>query len=115
MRIDLPVFAVVLEAAVDYVSAYGWGSGGADARTRMGIPGGGPKYCLTPLCIMDFEENTKRMRLKSVHPGVTVETVKRQTSFELVIPDSVSTTAAPSDGELHILRTHVDQAGRLRR
>jgi glutaconate CoA-transferase, subunit B len=105
----------VLVDKCDYVSAYGWGSGGADARTRMGIPGGGPKYCLTPLCIMDFEENTKQMRLKSVHPGVTIETVQRQTSFELVIPDSVSTTAAPSDEELHILRTRVDQAGRLRR
>jgi len=99
----------------DYISAYGWGSGGADARTRMGIPGGGPKYCMTPLCIFDFAEDTRRMRLKSVHPGVTVEMVKRQTGFEPVIPASVPTTELPSEEELEVLRTRVDLAGRLRR
>ena len=31
----------------DYISAYGWGSGGADARKKLNIPGGGPKYCVT--------------------------------------------------------------------
>ena len=47
----------------DYISAYGWGSGGADARRKLGLPGGGPKYVVTPLCVMDFEEETRRMRL----------------------------------------------------
>src|SRR4029077_5391585 len=32
----------------DYVSAYGWGGGGADARTKLGLPGGGPRYIVTP-------------------------------------------------------------------
>ena len=40
----------------DFVSTVGWGSGGADARERLGLPGGGPKYCVTPLCVMDFSE-----------------------------------------------------------
>ena len=40
----------------DFVSAYGWGAGGADARTKLGLPGGGPRYVVTPLCVMDFEE-----------------------------------------------------------
>jgi glutaconate CoA-transferase, subunit B len=105
----------VLVETCDYISAYGWGSGGSDARRRMGLPGGGPKYCITPLCVMDFDEETKRMRLKSVHPGVPVETVRRQTGFELVIPATVPTTEPPSAEELHVLRTRVDLAGRLRR
>lgn len=105
----------VLVEKCDYISAYGWGSGGADARKRMGLPGGGPKYCITPLAVMDFTEDTKRMRLKSVHPGVSVETVKRETGFDLVIPSSVATTPAPNSDELNLLRTRVDLAGRLRR
>jgi glutaconate CoA-transferase, subunit B len=105
----------ILVEKCDYISAYGWGSGGADARTRTGIPGGGPRYCITPLCVMDFADDTKRMRLKSVHPGVTPEMVKRQTGFDLVIPDSVPITEAPSAEELDVLRTRVDPAGRLRR
>jgi glutaconate CoA-transferase subunit B len=99
----------------DYISAYGWGSGGADARRKLGLPGGGPKYVVTPLCVMDFEEETRRMRLHSLHPGVTAATVRESTGFELVIPPSVPTTEPPTAEELSALRTRVDTAGRLRR
>ena len=99
----------------DYISTVGWGSGGADARKKLGIPGGGPKYCVTPLCIMDFTEDEKRMRLRSLHPGVSVEQVQDQTGFRLVIPERVPTTELPSAEELHVLRSRVDQAGVLRR
>jgi glutaconate CoA-transferase subunit B len=99
----------------DYISAYGWGNGGADARKRMRIPGGGPKYCITPLCVMDFAEDSKRMRLKSVHAGISVDTVKQATGFDLLIPDVVPTTEPPKADELQILRTRVDLEGRLRR
>ena len=104
----------VLVERCDYVSAFGWGTGGADARKRMGIPGGGPKYCITPLCVMDFDDNSKRMRLKSVHPGVSVDMVRQQTGFDLVIPASVPVTGAPNADELNVLRTRVDAAARLR-
>jgi glutaconate CoA-transferase subunit B len=99
----------------DFVSTVGWGQGGADARTKLGLPGGGPKYCVTPLCVMDFTEDEKRMRLVSVHPGVTVDQVRARTGFELVIPGQVPVTAAPSAEELRVLRTRVDRDGLLRR
>jgi glutaconate CoA-transferase subunit B len=105
----------VLVGKCDYVSAFGWGRGGADARRRLGLPGGGPRYCITPLAIMDFAEDSRRMRLRSVHPGVTVEMVKRQTGFELIIPEKVPETEPPTAAELEMLRTRVDIAGRLRR
>jgi len=104
----------ILVDKCDYVSAYGWGTGGADARRRMGLPGGGPKYCLTPLCVFEFADDTRRMRVKSIHPGVNAQAVKQQTGFDLAIADSTPATAAPSDEELHVLRTRVDLAGRLR-
>lgn len=99
----------------DFVSTVGWGQGGADARRTLGLPGGGPKYVVTPLCIMDFTEDEKRLRLKSLHPGVTREEVIAQTGFELVLPDEVPVTGAPSEEELTVLRTRVDVSGALRR
>ncbi len=99
----------------DYVSAFGWGDGDPDARRKLGLPGGGPKYCVTPLCVMDFTEDTKRMRLKSLHPGVTVEEVQRNTGFEVIVPDEVPTTPLPSAEQLHIIRTRADLQGALRR
>jgi glutaconate CoA-transferase subunit B len=64
---------------------------------------------------MDFDEKTKRMRLKSVHPGVTVDRVVENTGFELIIPEKVPTTEPPTSEELHILRTKVDPDGALRK
>ncbi len=99
----------------DFVSTVGWGEGGADARRRLGLPGGGPRYCITPLAVLDFEDTSKRLRLRSVHPGITVDEVKARTGFELLVPDRVPVTASPADDELDILRRRVDPQGLLRR
>ena len=98
----------------DFVSAYGWGSGGRDARTKLGLPGGGPRYVVTPLGVMDFEEETKRMRLKSVHPGITVDEVREKTGFDLIVPERVPVTEPPTERELAVLRTRIDARGVLR-
>jgi len=98
----------------DYISAYGWGTGGADARHRLGLPGGGPKYCVTPLCIMDFAGDTKHLRLHSLHPGVSHEEVQRQTGFPLISSISPPLTEPPTPEELRVLRTRVDCSGFLR-
>lgn len=98
----------------DFISAYGWGTGEKDARSRLGLPGGGPELCITPLCVMDFEPESKRMRLKSIHPGVTIEDVSMNTGFEVLIPAEVPFTDPPTEGELNILRRRVDTEGHLR-
>ena len=99
----------------DYVSAVGWGEGGADARKKLGLPGGGPKLCVTPLCVMDFDEASKHLRLASVHPGVTEGQVRAQTGFDLPRDGPVAVTKPPTEEELHVLRTRVDLDGVLRR
>ena len=99
----------------DYISHIGWDKGGEDARKKLGMPGGGPKYVLTPLCIMDFEEHTKRMRLKYVHPGVTKEEVIENTGFELIVPEKVPTTPPPTKEEIALIRTKIDREGELRK
>ena len=99
----------------DFRSTVGWDKGGADARKKLGFPGGGPDYVITPLCVMDFEEETKRMRLKHLAPHTTVEEVVKNTGFELIIPKVIEPIAAPTEQELDTLRTRVDTAGILRR
>ncbi|MFH1481844.1 MAG: CoA-transferase, partial [Pseudomonadota bacterium] len=54
---------------LDFVSGAGYLNGG-DSRRKAGLPdGGGPCLVVTPLAVMDFENETKRMRLKSLHQG----------------------------------------------
>ena len=98
---------------LDYLSAVGYGDG-PRFRKKWHLPRGGPKWCISPLALMDFDEETKRMRLKSVHPGVSVDRVVENTGFELIIPEKAPTTDPPTDEELHILRTRVDPSGLLR-
>ena len=70
---------------------------------------------VTPLCIMDFEPETKRMRLRSVHRGVEVKEVVDNTGFDLEIPSNVPYTEPPTIEEVETIRTRIDLEGELRR
>jgi glutaconate CoA-transferase, subunit B len=96
---------------VDFISGTGFLDGG-DAREKAGLRGNGPSKVFTDLAILDFCPDTKRMRLVSVHPGVTVEQVQENTGFELIIPDHVSVTPEPTDEELKLIR-QIDPKGLL--
>ena len=98
---------------VDFVSVAGY-LDGPDDRRRLGLPGPGPELCVTNLAVLDFDPTEKVMRIKSVHPGHTVEDVRSQTGFELGAPDRVAETVMPSEEELHVLR-EIDVDGALRR
>lgn len=98
----------------DYISAIGWGRTGRE-REELGLPGGGPCYCFTPLCIMDFEPVSHRLRLKSVHPGISIHQVVENTGFDLVVPQEVPVTDSPTAEELLTLRTRIDPEGLLRK
>lgn len=95
-------------------SGIGWGDGG-EHRASLGLPGGA-QLCITNLCVFDFEPQTKRMRLASLHPGVSADDVQAATGFEVLLPGGeVPATARPSAEELHLLRTKVDPTGARRR
>jgi acyl CoA:acetate/3-ketoacid CoA transferase beta subunit len=56
---------------------------------------------------MDFEPETKRMRVVSLHPGVTREKIQEATGFPLLFAPEVAVTAPPTAEELNILRTRI--------
>src|SRR3984957_11089421 len=60
------------------------------------------------LGVFDFETPARTMRLRSVHPGVTVDDVVQATSFALTIGDDVEETRLPTPEELDLLRTVLD-------
>jgi acyl CoA:acetate/3-ketoacid CoA transferase beta subunit len=63
------------------------------------------------LGVFDFDSPEHAMRLASVHAGVSVDEVVANTAFELVIPDAVPETRAPTDAELQIIREVLDPGG----
>jgi acyl CoA:acetate/3-ketoacid CoA transferase beta subunit len=76
---------------------------------KASICGGkGPQCVITDLAYLDFDEESKRMRVSSIHPGVNLDTIKNSTGFDLVIPGDIEETKPPTTKELKLLREKVD-------
>lgn len=92
---------------VDFISAAGFLDGG-DARERLGLEGG-PQIVVSNLAVMDFHPVSKKMRLKSVHPGTTVQSVQEATGFELLMPEGdVLDTTPPTEIQVKLIRQEID-------
>jgi glutaconate CoA-transferase subunit B len=88
---------------VTYISAPGWDPDAAAADDGPARTAGGPVLVITPLAVCDFAPSG-RMRLVSVHPGVSAAQVQAATGFPLVTPDPTPTTTVPSPAVLRTLR-----------
>ena len=96
---------------LDFLTSPGY-LDGPGARERIGLPNStGPYRAITQLGIYGFDEETKRLRLMSLHPGVNVEQVKENSSFDISIPDKVETSPEPTEEDLRILREEIDPVG----
>lgn len=87
---------------LDHRTCLGWGDGG-DHRDRLGLPGG-PRVCVTDLAVLDFHPVTRRMRLRSLHPGVSLAEVVAATAFELTIEGEPPPTPLPTPEQLALIR-----------
>lgn len=100
---------------VDFVSGVGY-LDGPGSRSRVGLKEDeGPGLVVTNLAVMDFDAKSKQMRLKSLHPGVSLETVIENTGFDLPRSPDVPSTAPPTEAELRLIREEIDTEGILRR
>jgi len=62
------------------------------------------RLVITDLCVMDFGGPEHQIRLRSLHPGITVEQVQQNTGFPVFVPGDVVTTPAPTEEQLAIIR-----------
>ncbi len=88
---------------VDYITSPGYGTG-AGWRPKVGLPRGGPTAVITTLGILRFDPQSSEMMLVSLHPGVSVDTVKDNTGWPLQIADQLTETPKPSQKELKMLQ-----------
>jgi glutaconate CoA-transferase subunit B len=96
---------------LDFLTTPGYLTG-PGAREAAGLaPGTGPYRVITDLAVLGYAEDTRRMQVLSLHPGVTVEQVRANTAFELGVAEPLQTTRPPSESELLILREEVDPFG----
>ena len=95
-----------------FVTACGWteesglrpGSKDAFGFTRIG----GPDKIITNLAVLGFDNQTRKVMLESVHPGVDVSQVIENTGFELLISAETPTTPPPTQLQVKLLRHKID-------
>lgn len=67
---------------------------------------------VTNLAVLDFAGHDHSMRLRSMHPGVSVSDVAEATGFLLAAPYRVPVTRLPTAAELALIREQLDPDSR---
>jgi glutaconate CoA-transferase subunit B len=93
---------VFVPGEVDIVGGVGynparWPPGASAAHLDL-------RLIVTDLCVMDFGGASHAIRVRSLHPGVSLAEVQAATGFALEAPAQPPTTAAPSAAQLAIIR-----------
>src|SRR5262245_56451313 len=72
---------------LDFLTTPGYLTG-PKAREAAGLPpGAGPYRVITDLAVMGYADDTRRMQVLSLHPGVTPVQVGAATGFRLAVPE----------------------------
>ena len=96
----------VFVEAVDMVCGVGY-----DRAAAAGTGFHELRVVVTNLAVLDFQGPGHVMRLRSLHPGVTLSEVVDATGFELALPDQVPVTRLPTAAELDLIRCELDPSG----
>jgi glutaconate CoA-transferase subunit B len=93
---------VFVAGEVDVVGGVGynqarWPKGASAAHVDL-------RLIVTDLCVMDFGGREHAIRVRSLHPNVTLEQVRAATGFPLEAGGNIPTTPGPTAEQLAIIR-----------
>ena len=88
---------------LDFVTSIGFGAG-PGTRQRLGLTGGGPQLVITDLGVMRPDPDTLELALTGIYAGVSVQQVRDNTGWALMISPDLSHIPPPSEPELTALR-----------
>ncbi|MFZ7104567.1 MAG: CoA-transferase subunit beta [Peptococcaceae bacterium] len=88
---------------VDYITSPGYLTG-YESREQAGLLWGGPAAIITNKCIFRFAAESKEAYLASLHPGVTVEEVRNEVSWDLQVAADIENTEPPTVEQVKLIR-----------
>lgn len=71
----------------------------------------GSQRVMTNLGVFELNEETHKLELISLHPGVTMEEIEKNTGFPIIPAKEITTTEPPTAEELRLIREVVDPFG----
>jgi glutaconate CoA-transferase subunit B len=93
---------------VDFITSVGYGSGPGD-RERLGLRGAGPRKIITDLGILTPDPVSREFTVTSIFPGVTRETIRERTGWDVAFAAAPEPVAPPTEAELTALRRYKAQ------
>jgi glutaconate CoA-transferase, subunit B len=88
---------------VDFITSVGYGNGPGD-REALGLTGKGPQKIITDLGVLTPDPWTREFTVTGVYPGVSLETIRERTGWDVVIVAEPEVIAPPTAEELAALR-----------
>lgn len=107
----MPHTARALVPKVDFVTSFGFGSGGSD-RADLGLDTKGPTLVITDLCIMRPDPESRKLTVVSLHPGVEKDQVRESTGWEVTFAHDLGETPPPEKQELDVLRDLMERTAK---
>jgi len=95
--------------AVSFVTSPGYLRGNGE-REAAGLRGG-PCRVITDKAVFDFDPESRRIRLESIHPHTTLEEVLSNMSFQPIVPDNLPVTEPPTAEQVRLIREEIDPEG----
>jgi len=86
-----------------------------DFISGVGTPLGQVRYVISNLGVFDFGGADGTMRMKVIHPGVSLDEVRASTGFEVEIADDLHPTRDPTPEELQLIREVLDPDDRRKK
>jgi glutaconate CoA-transferase, subunit B len=90
---------------VDFITSVGYGTGPGD-RERLGLRGAGPQKIITDLGILTPDPVSCEFIVTSMFPGITQQTIRERTGWDVVIAPEPALVAPPTESELAALRRY---------
>lgn len=98
-----------LPEKVDFITSPGYLGGGRE-REALGLAGG-PDLVITDMGVYRFDAVTREMVLASIHPGITLQTIKENTGWDVRTAEDLTQTPPPGPREIRIIREELDPQG----
>ena len=92
---------------IDFVTSPGF-INQDNKRIKYNMPGRGPALVITDLGVYRFSDSTHEMILSEIHPGISIEDIKSNISWDVKISSNLIRTKSPTKKELQIIREELD-------
>lgn len=95
-----------LSKALSFITSPGY-LGGGDDRSSVGLTGG-PACVITDKAVFGFDPESKRMKIKTIHPGTDLDDVLSNMGFKPIVPENIPFTEPPTPEQVRLIREEID-------